>query len=89
MAELRQFKPTEKLLLLILLNENRPVSVHKLSQLAGISTQRILQNLYVLTKGLRLILTNRQEVEIGIKESDININNADHDQNSLFENNKI
>lgn len=89
MTGLRQLKPKEKMLLLILLNENKPVSVHKLSHIAGISTQKTLQKLYSLTKGLRLILTINQEAEIAVsEEADFKENNSGSYQNNLFEDNK-
>ena len=85
----RQLKPKEKMLLLILLNENKPVSVHKLSHITGTTTQKTLQHLYNLSNGFRLLLTTKHEAEIIIKtNANDKINDTPLAQKNLFEDNK-
>lgn len=85
MTSQRQLKPDERMLLLILLNEKRPVSIHKLAQIAGTNTKKTIQTLYVLTENLRIVLTINQEAEIAVSErSSPKLENANKNQHNLF-----
>jgi len=63
-----QLTHKERMILLILLNESRPIPIHRLTQMTMMSTQQTLNYLRRLSERLRIITTINQEIELALIE---------------------
>ena len=63
-----QLTHKERMILLILLNESRPIPIHRLTQMTMMNTQQTLKYLRRLSERLRIITTINHEIELALSE---------------------